>query len=438
MTDQDRPAPRLVELSPADAERIKTFEETVWFEHTPGLSAQEWVEGFDFTAGKGVEVDEPSPPGAPAADTRPLVGLYGAFAMAVTVPGPGAGLTQVPMSGLSWVGVHPDHRRRGVLRSMMTDHLHGLHDAGGAAVAGLWAAEVGIYGRFGYAVSALELGFELAKGAELGIPEPIRTQARDVTTHLVPAATPEAAAVRHTVHVAATEVTPGSVTRSEDLGRVYYRDVPKTRGTKEPLQMLVASTSEGPAGYAVLRRTSDWDERSNPQGELKVVELASTDSVVLAALATRLLDMDLIGKVKLRARSIEDPLLWWAGGPRTAACTVSDGLWLCLVDLPRALTQRGYAGAVNLVLEVSDDFCPWNAGRWRLVCGADGVGSCEPTEADVDLRLPVQVLAAAYAGGRSIAAQAAAGLVTELSSGAVIALSRAMRGDVEPFGAIGF
>ncbi len=202
--------------------------------------------------------------------------------------------------------------------------------------------------------------------------------------------------------------------------------------------MLVASTGQKPAGYAVLRRTSDWDDRNNPQGELKVIELTCTDSVVLAALATRLLDMDLIGKVKIRGRSIEDPLLWWAGGPRTAACTVTDGLWLCLVDLPGALAQRGYAGAVDLVLEVSDDFCPWNAGRWRLVVGAEGVGSCQATRADADVKLPVQVLAAAYAGGRSIAAQAAAGLVTELSPGAVVALSRAMRGDLEPFGAIGF
>lgn len=166
--------------------------------------------------------------------------------------------------------------------------------------------------------------------------------------------------------------------------------------------------------------------------------MASTDSVVLAALANRLLDMDLIGKVKIRGRSIEDPLLWWAGGPRTAACTVTDGLWLCLVDLPRALEQRGYAGAVDVVLEVTDEFCPWNTGRWRLSAGDNGVAVCEPTRAPADLALPVQALAAAYAGGRSITAQAATGLVRETRPAAVVELSRAMRGDVEPFGAIGF
>ncbi|MGI8948812.1 MAG: GNAT family N-acetyltransferase [Ornithinimicrobium sp.] len=431
-------APRLVELSSADAGRIKTFEETVWFEHTPGMSVEQWVEGFDYTAGKGVEVDASPPPGAPAGESRPLVGLYGAFDMQLTVPGPGAGLSRVPLSGLSWVGVHPDHRRRGILRSMMTDHLHGLHDTGRAAVAGLWAAEVGIYGRYGYAASALEVTLELGRGAELTIPPAIREGAAEVSTHLVPAASDEAAAVRHTVHQSATSATLGSVTRTEELGRVYYRDVPKARGTKEPRQMLLAQDAAGPAGYAVLRRTSDWDDRSNPQGKLDVVEVAAADPVVLAALALRLLDMDLIGKVKIRGRSTEDPLVWWAGGPRTAACTVTDGLWLRLVDLPRALAERGYASEVDLVLEVTDDFCPWNAGRWRFAVDAAGIGSCEPSDAEADLVLPVQVLAAAYAGGRSVAAQAAAGAVTEVRPGTAVTLSRAMRGDVEPFGAIGF
>ena len=43
------------------------------------------------------------------------------------------------MAGLSWVSVHPDHRRRGVLTALMRHHLHGLHDNGrngGTATAG--------------------------------------------------------------------------------------------------------------------------------------------------------------------------------------------------------------------------------------------------------------------------------------------------------------
>src|SRR5665811_998655 len=48
-----------------------------------------------------------------------LAGIYTSYDMAVTAPGPLGALSQVPMAGLSWVSVHPDHRRRGVLLSLI-------------------------------------------------------------------------------------------------------------------------------------------------------------------------------------------------------------------------------------------------------------------------------------------------------------------------------
>lgn len=52
--------------------------------------------------------------------------------------------------------------------------------------------------------------------------------------------------------------------------------------------------------------------------------------------------------------------------------------------------------------------------------------------------LPVAALGAAYAGGRTVAAQVPTLGVRELRAGAVGRLSRAMRADTEPVGAIGF
>jgi hypothetical protein len=66
------------------------------------------------------------------------------------------------------------------------------------------------------------------------------------------------------------------------------------------------------------------------------------------------------------------------------------------------------------------------------------VGSCLPTSREADLRLPVQALGAAYLGSRSIAAQAHQGLVTDLTTGSALLLSRAMSCDPEPVGAIEF
>ena len=74
----------------------------------------------------------------------------------------------------------------------------------------------------------------------------------------------------------------------------------------------------------------------------------------------------------------------------------------------------------------------------------DGTGALADAYAARDDRVHVlhrtekAGLGAAYLGGRSIASQAAAGVVTELRPGAVQVLSRAMRADTEPVGAIGF
>lgn len=74
-----------------------------------------------------------------------IVGVTGDFPFTMTVPG-GATL-DVP--GVTWVSVIPTHRRRGVLRALLTaQHRRFVED--GTAVSILTASEGAIYGRFGY------------------------------------------------------------------------------------------------------------------------------------------------------------------------------------------------------------------------------------------------------------------------------------------------
>ncbi len=108
--------------------------------------------------------------GATREGSDDLIGVYTSYDMAVTAPGPLDALTRVPMAGLSWVSVHPDHRRRGVLREMMAHHFARLHEEG-SALSGLHAAEVPIYGRFGYGICSVELELELERGAVFTAPE---------------------------------------------------------------------------------------------------------------------------------------------------------------------------------------------------------------------------------------------------------------------------
>lgn len=432
----DMTEPRLIDLSPDDLPRIKDLEDTVWFEVQPGGTPEDLADDLDFRHARAAERGGEPLPGEPEG-ARPLVGIYSAFDMTVTAPAAEGGLAVLPMDGLTWVGVHPDARRKGLLTRMMRDHLHRIHDRGEAAIAGLHASEAGIYGRFGYGCASLDVKLELGRGADLKAPEWLGEEADRVSTHVVTLPTPEGMAALHEAHLACAATTLGAVTRPDSKREVWYRDFPKSRGSKEPRRLMLARRDGELSGYAVFRRESKWEDGS-PQGEVSVAELGAVDLPSLLALARRLLDLDLTSKVTFWSRSLDDPLLWWAGGPRSASPRVYDSMWIRLVDLPRALTDRGYGAPCDLVLDVTDDLCPWNGGRWRLTVDASGSATCERTEDEADLEVPVAALGAAYLGGRSLGSMVPALAGREHRPGAVQELSRAMRADVEPRGAIDF
>jgi predicted acetyltransferase len=80
------------------------------------------------------------------------------------------------------------------------------------------------------------------------------------------------------------------------------------------------------------------------------------------------------------------------------------------------------------VLEIVDQHCPWNEGRYRL---DGGERRASRTNDAPDLRLPVDALGSAYLGGISFARLAEVGRVEERAAGALSradALFRSARG----------
>jgi predicted acetyltransferase len=365
-----------------------------------------------------------------------LAGVYTSYDMAVTVPGPLGTLVRVPMPGLSWVSVHPDHRRRGVLREMVTHHLADLRDQG-AALSGLHAAEVAIYGRFGYAAASAGVDLTLPRGTLFDAPG-LEEAAAAVRTHYVEADSDETAAAVQELHLRCATTTLGAVTRTDRLTRYRLVDQPRSRQGRETAKVLFASVDGQQTGYAIFHRQGSWGEDGLPGATVTVPEIAAADPASLLTLARRLVDFDLTTTTRIDGRMTDDPLIWWAGGPRSVRTTTHDGLWLRLVDVGAALSQRGYASACDVVLDVADDACPWNHRRWRLTAGHDGLGRCVPTEDPADLRLPVQALAAAYLGTRTLSSQAREGSVQERTPGALWAASHALSDDREPVGAVMF
>jgi predicted acetyltransferase len=150
-----------------------------------------------------------------------------------------------------------------------------------------------------------------------------------------------------------------------------------------------------------------------------------------------LLDQDLLSETTYDQLASDDPLLTLLVDPRAPKATTTDGVWVRLADVGRALAGRTYASEVDVVLGIEDDFCPWNEGSWQLTGGPEGA-TCVKTDRPADLQLGVRELGAVYLGKPSLALLGAAGLVQERTSGALAAASSAFLGERLPWLDTGF
>lgn len=156
------------------------------------------------------------------------------------------------------------------------------------------------------------------------------------------------------------------------------------------------------------------------------------DGASAHALWTALLDIDLAARVNVSKRPLDDAILSLLIDPRAPEPVVNDNLWIRLIDAPRALTQRRYAANIDVVLELTDEMLPLNAGIWRLRAEAFGTPEITPSSAPADLRLDTRELATIYLGGVSLVALGAAGLVIELTQGALARTSAAFAWPIAP------
>ena len=105
---------------------------------------------------------------------------------------------------------------------------------------------------------------------------------------------------------------------------------------------------------------------------------------------------------------------------------VGDGLWIRPVDVGAALAARSYAADGDLVLEVADEFCPWNDGRYAL----DGSRTtAEPRPAALRRTRSAPSISAASASPTSLRA----GRIEEVKEGAIARADALFRTDGKPW-----
>ena len=346
-----------------------------------------------------------------------IVANAAAYTRDLTVPG-----GPVPAAHVSLVSVLPTHRRRGLLRRLMVEQLRTVPEP----IAVLWASEGRIYQRFGYGMAAKTGSLEINTLEISMLPAAPAVGSLRV---MVPA---EIRKDMQEVYERKRASQPGLSSRDDRWWDHVTSDLESRRAGHTARRAVLYEGPDGPGGYAVWRSKSSWDSKG-PKNETKLVELIALHPEAYAALWRFLLSIDLARSVHASFVATEEPILYLVNEPNQLGMRVGDGLWVRVVDLPVALAARRYPVPVDVVLAVTDELLPANAGRWRLRTNPDGTADCTPAgEAPADLAMDIADLGAVYLGGTPLGALASAGRVRELRPGTLAAANSAFSWPVAP------
>jgi predicted acetyltransferase len=348
-----------------------------------------------------------------AFDAETIVGGAGAYLFELTVPG-GA---QVPTAGVMAVGVLPTHRRRGVLSKLMQRQLADAHERG-EPLALLYASEGGIYSRFGYGLASLAGSIDLPKEhALLRDDEPIGQvrilDGEEETLELLPG-----------IYDRVQAETPGMFTRTPEWWQV--RRLHQGPGRPGGEQVRVALELDGALEAYALYRLNFGVRNMVTTTTLEIGEALGTSPRAQAAIWRYLLAIDWVARIEASWLPLDHPLLLWLREPRRLGLTVVEALWVRLVDVGAALAARGL-GEGSVVLDVRDEFCPWNQARWNI-----HDGSVDRTTAEADVVLGASELGSVYLGGFTFEQLLRAGRIEEARPGGVERADRLFRTARQP------
>ncbi|MGW2236383.1 GNAT family N-acetyltransferase [Streptomyces sp. NPDC001759] len=338
---------------------------------------------------------------ARTADGRP-VGTAASYSFELTLPGE----TLVPAPGVTAVGVLPSHRRQGVLSAMMRHQLTELR-AGGAFLSVLLASEALIYRRFGYgpATYTHRLTVPRHRGA-LALPRAGGTAGAPRTGSVEVLRRAECGEILEEVYDRYRRVQPGALSRPHRWWALRAGQPPIAPAAR---YIAVHRDADGvPDGYASY---------SVDSGTLTVDETITADDAVFTALARFVLGHDLVSQVVFKHVPPGHPLRWQLADFRAGQVSDhTDWLWVRLLDVPRALTARGWFTDGELVLDVDDPFLG-ERGR-HLLSVRDGKADCVPTDREPDLSLDISDLGSVYLGGTTPSTLVRAGHVRAHRPGA--------------------
>jgi len=265
----------------------------------------------------------------------------------------------IPTAGIGGVAVAAEHRSGGVGTAVATDFIRVARQRG-FAISTLFPASLPLYRKVGYELAGTSYYYEIP----IGITAPPRRLIEGVTVRawrggiepLKPLYDQEAAR------------TAGQLDRPPTFWRGVLDE------GNQAVHAFVAERDGVPVGYLAFTQSGQYDA----DRYIDVRDFVSTERAATRALWTFIAGHSgTISAVRLWGSAADQRL---ADLPHRGLKVLVTELWMIrIIDLPAALTARGYPAAVTaeLHLDYQDEILPENSGRW-LVRVADGRATAEP------------------------------------------------------------
>ncbi len=265
----------------------------------------------------------------------------------------------VPMAGIGGVAVAAEHRSGGVGTAVATDFIRVARQQG-FAISTLFPASLPLYRKVGYELAGANYHYEIPIGIT--------------------------AAPRRLVEGVTVRAWRGGI---EPLKPLYDREATRTAGQLDrpptfwrgvlddgdnAVHAFVAERDGVPVGYLAFTQSGQYDA----DRYIDVRDFVSTERAATRALWTFISGHSgTVSAVRVWGGAADHRLVDLPH--RGQKVLVVEPWMIRIIDLPGALTARGYPAGVaaELHLDYHDDLLPENTGRW-LVRVEDGRATVEP------------------------------------------------------------
>lgn len=298
----------------------------------------------------------------------------------------------VPTAGVAGVAVVPDKRRKGLARLVLSRLLHEARERG-AAISTLYPTTPFPYRRLGWEEVGALTYYAMPASALAGIRPHPRVELRPATLGDFSA-----------IDAVYREVAAASTGLMERSGPLY------AAGDEvfDHFDGVTVAVQEGTiVGYATWDRGPGYDA----SGKLTVYDLLATTDGATATLLTMIAGWASVAPNIVLRLSDQDPAFQHFASSATRID--SRQTWMArMVDARAAVSARGWPPHLSgrVELELSDDICPWNDGRFVLELSG-GEGKLSPG-GEGTVRLETRGMSLWYAGAASPANLRRAGLLS--------------------------